>query len=275
MVTARLLPLTLAALVGAVVFARGADPPAAGQFKEENLAPARDAARQLVHDLEQLQDTVLAELKGDKVRKLYKQIDHALGEAVSFQQALKTGAAREEVYKSFDDMDHTLHDVIEGVRALGEDQRALRRSADYLQATDDQLHFLLSAGDTSEARTVQVVQRQARAMTEAAEELARTAKAVLADSPGQGVLVADMGKLAEATEKFQRGVPGKPDREELRKAFADVNHAWERVSQGLKNVPPQENVFLLRGAVRLDELLGRMHKLLGIQGERPGFSVRT
>jgi len=54
-----------------------------------------------------------------------------------------------------------------------------------------------------------------------------------------------------------------------------VNQAWERVTQGMRNVKAGEHMHLLRAVCRFDRLHERLYRLLGIEGERPQFIIRT
>jgi hypothetical protein len=262
-------------LTSASVFVAGGTQPAEQKVSEQYLAEVRKTVEQLTRDLELFQGTVIDELSGKQQRDLYRQADAVLDESAAFQQSLKTGGSRDELYRRFDQMDAKLHALIEAVRALGTGQRALQRAATYVQAADDQLHFALSAGDTSEARTRQVVERQARALTAAAHELKQAASYALGGVPGRGALVGDVTKLAEAAEAFQKGLGGPADRKGMQESFAEVNAAWERVIQGLNGLPPHENVYLLRSAFRVDRFHERLYRLLGLKGDRPQLSIRT
>lgn len=271
--TARVCLVIGVLLCGAAVSA--ADRPTEKTLTTEYLTQAREGTRQMIHDLDHLQSVIVAELHGEKVHDLYQRTDAVLAEAEAFAAALKSGVAREDLYPRFDKLDQQLQALLKSLDALGVDQRALHRAANYLRATDDQLHYLLSAGDTSAARLRQVVERQARALAATADEMVGTANFALAEIKGQSVLLGDIKKFAEVAHRFQQELPAKTDREDLQRAFHTVNQAWDKVVEGMKAVPPQENVFLLRSAVRIDQLHERLFKLLGISGERKGITVRT
>jgi hypothetical protein len=243
-------------------------------LSREYFSQAREAAGLLVRDLELLQEVIIAEVKGKKERTLYRQADAALNEALSFVESLK-GGKRADLYKRFDELDEKIHQVLDGVKALGEGQRAVHRAASYLQASDDQLHYALSEGDVSEARTRKVIERQSRALTETARELYETAAYAFGDDPALATLQKEIDQLVKSADRFQKGLEGKAVRGDLKRDFKEVNAAWQKVTQGLKGVSPKENVYLLRGAVRMDRLHERLFRLLGIEGERPQIIIRT
>jgi len=241
----------------------------------EELAPIQEAARELAREVEYLQEDIVTELKGAKERTLYRQADGVLGGVEKFQRALKPNVSRDELYKAFDGLDQQLHELLKGVQALGKEQRLLQRSAARVGDADDQLHYALSSHDTSEIRTRQVLERQTRALAAAASRLDKTAEYALGTVRGRGVLVANLGKLAEAAERFQKSQASGADREQLRRDFASVNRAWERAVRGLEDLKPQESVHLLRSAGSVDRLHERLFRLLGLKGERPHLTIRT
>lgn len=267
-----LLGVLLAGTCPAVAWAE--DRPPGQTLTREQLAGAEDAAGQLVRNLDELQAAAVDELTGPRERTLYRQTDAVLAEALAFEEALKSGR-RQDLYERFDRMDGKLHLLLESVRSLGGGHRVLARTARYLRATDDQLHYALSAGDTSPERTRQSVQRQARALAAAARELKQTANYALGEVPGRGVLLGDVDRLAETAVEFSQALARGRSPAELRDAFAPINRAWDRVVGGLKKLPAGENVYLLRSAGRLDRLHERLHGLLGVKEERPRLIIRS
>jgi len=254
--------------------------PAAGQAqpvqpKDEHLREVRAAAHQLIRDLEELQNVIVSDLSGIKERTLYRQADSALREALAFEEGLKTAVSRAELYKRFDQMDPKLHVLFKSVEALGAGERGVRRALHQVHATDDHLHFVLSAGDTSQERKQQVIARQAQALAAVAQELKQTANYSLGENPGGAVLIDGLKAFAQAAEVFQKRAADKNDLKILQGAFGDVNKAWHKVTEGLKQLPPGENVYLLRYAVRVDQLHERLFRLLDLPGDRPGLILRT
>jgi len=267
----RLFSLAAALLLGAAVVQGQGESPA----NEKYLAEVRDVAQQLVRDLEDLQNAIVGDLSGQKERALYRQADVLLREAAVFRNHVKTGATRPDLYKHFEHLDPKFHDLVTAVRAVGPGQRALQRAVSQMMATDDQLHYVLSAGDTSPARARQVMERQAHALATTAQELSQTASYAVGDTPGRDVLLGDLKKFAVEAEKFQKRAPDLRDPKVLQAAFEPVSKAWGKVAQELKLLRPDENVYLLRSAVRADQLHERLFRLLGMKGDRPTVIIRT
>jgi hypothetical protein len=82
-------------------------------------------------------------------------------------------------------------------------------------------------------------------------------------------------KLAEEAEQFEKGLTAGKDRAQLRKDFAAVNRAWERVIQGMRNLKAGDHMHLLHAAGQFDHVHERLYRLLGIEGERPQLIIRT
>src|SRR5437016_5001462 len=169
-------PVVMLMLLGAPA-ARADDRP----LSREYLAQVKDATRQLVHDLEQLQDALVSELKGQKERTLYRQADAALSATLSFQRAFKEGTSRLQLYKGYDALDEKLRPLYKGLAGLGEGHNGIHRTMSYVLASDDQLFYALSEGDLSEDRTRKVIVRQARALAATARELADVAAYAFGD----------------------------------------------------------------------------------------------
>src|SRR5262249_50591519 len=235
---------------------------------EKYLQTVRGAARQLGEELERFQETVVAELGGSKDRTVFRQADSLLGQVAAFETGLKATSTRKEIYKGFDEIDAKALDLFKAVEMVGKDKLRLQRLVNYLRAAVDYLHYAASAGDLSETRKKQIIERQARALTAALRELEKMASYGLAEVPRREVLLAHVRKLLAAAETFQKSTGGS----DVADRFKVVNESWERVVQGFRSVPPRENVLLLRSAVRVDELHERLFRLLGIPGDRPRFT---
>ena len=240
----------------------------------EELASIQEATRELNRELETLQD-LLAELDGEKERTVYRLADAVLTEVEGFQKSLTPESSRDRLYKAFDEQDRKLHELLKAVQGLGPEHRTLKRSAAKLEAADDQLHYALFAGDTSKDKSNQLLERQTRALQDAARDLDKTAGYSLGVVPGRVILAKDLHTLAEATEKFQKGLATGQDRAQLQKEFAAVNKVWERAIQGMKTLKAGEYMHLFRAAGRFDRLHERLYRLLGIEGERPQLIIRT
>jgi hypothetical protein len=161
------------------------------------------------------------------------------------------------------------------VDEVAKEDGTVQRALLYARASDDELHYVLSAGDDSEAGVQATVQRQARALSLATRNLERLAKVALADVQGRALLEANLHKLCESAKDFQARAGQLKELKTWREAFGPVNQAWEQVVGGLRTLPPGRGVFLMRSATRVDQLHERVHRALGIPGERPRLTIRT
>jgi hypothetical protein len=241
----------------------------------EHLQNGRELARQLVREVERLQEDIVADLGERKERRLYQQTDAVLALSVRLEGAFTAKVSPEDLVKSFDQMDRQLHELLKAVRELGPEQRALRRTADHVESLDEQLHYHLFSGSAGEERMKQLLQRQSGALDAAAHELERTARYALSAAPGRGTLEADLKKLADATERFRKSMAGSASRDQQQREFATINEIWDRVVRGMKDLPPGQNVYLLRSAGQVDLLHERLHRMLGIKDKRPELIIRT
>jgi exonuclease VII large subunit len=245
------------------------------QKKPEDLSAMQEAARELSREIQFMQEDIVTELGTQKERTLYRETDAILADLERFQKMLKPGTARESLYKQFDALDQRLHKLISAVRALGPEQRLLRRSVERVAAADEVLHHAVTELDTSAARKVQSIDRQARILVTAAQQLNKTAAYALGAVPGRGVLIADLRTFAAETERFQKSVANRANQELLQREFTAVNDAWKRAIQALQDLPPAENVHLLHSATQVDHSLEHLFQLLGLDGKRPRLIIRT
>jgi hypothetical protein len=255
--------------------ARAQAPVVERPLEPQELAPIQEATRELAREVEYLQEDIVSDLGAQTDRALYRQVDAALGNIYQLQVTLKPGVTRAEAFKQFDAVEQKLHELLKAVRALGPDQRLLKRTAARVAAADEALHQALAAREPSDLRLRQALEGQTRSLVMATGLLDKSAQYALGEAPGRGVLVADLRALAVATEAFQKSLTGGADRAQLESDFAAVNKAWERAIAGLQDLKPNENVHLLHAAARVEQLHESLFRLLGLKGERPRLSIRT
>lgn len=243
-------------------------------LSREDLAAVQEASRDLAREVEYLQD-VFVELRGTKERPLYGQADALLASIEDFQKSLMTKASCDRLEKAFESLDGMVHKLLKAVQDLGPGDRVLQRSAARVGIADEQLHFTLYAPGALEGKANQILQRQIRVLVITAQQLDKTAEYTLGTVPGNAVVVGDLHKLVEAAEQFQIKLAIETDRAKLRKDFAELNHAWERATRGIAELTLKENSHLLRSATQLDRAHERLHRLLGVEGERPQLIIRT
>jgi hypothetical protein len=245
------------------------------RVSKEYLTIVKVETRYLVRAVERFQETIIEELNGRKERKIYRQADDVLSLLVDFERGLDAAPSRERLYARFGEVGVKLHELLEAVQKEAKDVRALRREASRVDAADEELHFALSAGDTTALRVQQVFKRQARRLVFAAKELEETAQYALSQEPGD-VSPGDFRKLVEASVRFQRSVEAGTEREQLRKDFQDVDQAWLRVVEVLKRIKPRQNLYLVRCAAQVDRLHERLYRLLDLkEKDRPRLIIST
>ncbi len=266
----RYLIAALTVVMIALGYTRAGDQP----LGREELASIQEATRVLAREVEFLQD-VVAEQSGQKEWSLYRQADAVQANIVDLQKLLKAENSRKALYEAFDKLDRKVHEFLKDAQAPGPEQRLLRRLAARVSAADEELHYALFAKDASKDRAKQLLERQARGLSAAARQLDTTAGYALAGIQGKGVLAAELHKLAEAAEQFEKSLASGTDRPLLLKDFAKVNQAWERAVQGLGKLRAGDSMHLIRAAGQMDRLHERLFRLLGADGERPQLILRA
>lgn len=271
---------TLARTAVAFVAAALAPLAAAGQPPEskrdrEYLQDVRAEATELLRALERLGEDVIDELGGQKERKLYRQTESAISAAAAFVALLADGVARDKLYAEFEKLDVRLHRLIEAVDAHRPASRALRRAAGRVRAADDQLHYILSAGDTSDARAGAVLKRQAAVLADTAESLERVASYAVGTAPDRAPLLQDLAKLAKSAKHFAGRVEKGAARQDVGPDFAELTKTWDKVTAELQRLPPEEHLYFLRTAGQFDRVHDRLYRLLGLKGKRPQLIIRT
>ena len=263
--------LALAVVLLAVGRGAGQD----GRKNSDERAAIRSAIQALAHQVEDLQDDFVESLTDQKDRALYRQADDVLADLVQLEQALADGGSRAELSRKFGALDRRVQELLKAVQILGAKGRGLHRAAARVEAAGDQLYDTLSNGAGPAEPTPQDLERQARALANAARQLDRAARYALGGVPGREVLLLDVRGVAEAAEQFQKTAGGNADRGERRKEFAAVNQAWERAVRGVQKLSVREHVHLQRLAGRVDRLHARLFERLGLEGPRPRLILRT
>jgi hypothetical protein len=253
----------------------GKEKPSPRILQREELASVQEAAAYLVRELENLQEQISYELGDAKLRPLFAQVDAALARAVHFQDALKFGVARENLYKQFDEMDKKLHDTAKGIQEAAPKNTAVQRAADRLAIADISLHFALSKGDISEERQVQMMARQAEALVFAAKELQRAAHFAAGANPKTTLVEPAVAKLVKAAQEFHQGTQAGKSRQQLQGDFKTVNQVWEEVLLRVRDLDSKEQIYLLRSAGRVDRIHDHLYSLLKIEGKRSTLTIRT
>src|SRR5687768_2266133 len=101
---------------------------------EEYLSTLKAATRELVLDLEHLQEAIVADVTGSRERTLYRKVDNVLEHVLAFQTALKAGASRAELYRRYEEVDTALEEFLKSLKA---DRKSLQRAVRYVQVSED------------------------------------------------------------------------------------------------------------------------------------------
>lgn len=239
----------------------------------KHLASIQEASRDLSREIEFLQD-IVAESDG-KQQTLFEQADAMLSHIGGFQKSLKSVTTREGLYQAFDELDAKLHKFLKAVKNVGPEQRLLQRVTIRVTTADEELHYAVFASDATESRVKLVLDRQSHALMTLARQLDVMARYSFGATPGRAILVADLRKLAEATDHFQQRLASGADRAELRKDFAVVNQMWVRATRGLADLKAGDQVRLIGAAGQFDRIHERLYRLLDMKGDRPQLILST
>lgn len=239
------------------------------------LAAVREATRDLGRAVEVLQDEVVAELRGEQLRALYRQSDAVLIDATGFRKDVKPGITRARLYEAFGPLDRKVHDLLDLVNALGSKEQRLRRLGLRLATADEELHFAVYGREAADGQLRGLISRQARALASAARQLSGTAEYTLGTEQGFAVLLRELQTVAKTSEQLDKAVAAEGERPKLKEQLAAVNDAWGRATRQLQKLKADENIHLFRIADRADRALGRLYGLLGMNGERAQLLIRT
>ncbi|MBY0527229.1 MAG: hypothetical protein K2R98_27790 [Gemmataceae bacterium] len=261
--------MTAALLI--VTLATAAEPP----LEAAQLSRVERVTMQLIHELDYLQKDIAADVTEKKERELFRKSEGVILMADKFALALTPDTSRAALAKQFDALDEQLQQLLKAVGELGPTQRAVQRSAGRVRALQDELHYALFVGDRSAERTETVIRRQVAVLLGAAQELERSAAFALANRPSRGTLEADLKKFTGLVQRLQTSVSSGSDKQQLQRDFAAVNGAWEAIVRQLQDLPPAENVYLLRGAGKVDQCHEHLYRLLNVEGKRKGLILRT
>lgn len=274
MILNRTAVLLVAALLAPSGAARGDQPPAA-KSDREYLQTIRGEARELLRALEQLKEYANDELSGQNNRKLYRQIEPVLSATTAFLALAADGVARDKLSAEFEKLDARLHQLIEVVDALQPRPRVLLRVAARLRAADYQLHHALAPGESSEARTTLMLERQGTLLADAAEGLERVASYAVGTAPGRAPLLDELAKLSKSSQHFAARLEKGTTKQYVEQEFAALTQAWHKVTGELQGLSPEEHLYFLRTACQFDRVHERIHRLLGVKGQRPQLIIRT
>ena len=254
--------------------------PAAGRAAEPEQTINKDyvtAARKSVDMVsalvEHLQDDVVEELAGEKEKSLYRLADQTQSELEVLGKALiAKNPTRQDLYKQFDRVDGKVAALVKATAELSPKRPTLQRGADRVRAQNDELHFLLSAGDGTKERQHQVLVRQAKSMKSAAKQFAVAADYAILDRHGRAPFIDAVKTFAEQCETFEKSA-GEGDLDKCKKDFSTLTDAWGKVVRGFLLLSPREDYHIERLGFRVDQYHMRLFELLKMPGNRPQLTI--
>ncbi len=254
--------------------------PAAGRAAEPEQTINRDyvtAARKSVDMMsalvEHLQDDSVEELAGVKEKTLFRLADQTQHELELLDKALTAkNPTRQDLYKQFDSVDRKVAALVKATADLSPKRPTLQRGADRVRVQNDDLHFLLSAGDGTKERERQVLVRQARSMKTAAKQFAAAAEYAILERPGGTPFIDAVKKLAEQCETFEKSA-GEGNLDQCKKDFSTLTDTWGQVVRGFLLLSPREDYHIVRLGFRVDQYHLRLFELLKIPGKRPQLTM--
>jgi hypothetical protein len=234
---------------------------------DQSLPAVHAAARELARQLDQLQWVFPGAPGEESGRGLYKQTDQIQTALIYFRQQLQRKVGREQLYEAFDSVDAKVKQLLDDIQGLEKWNKALKMVADRVQQADHDLHFALAAGDATPARGGQALYRQTLVLAADRENLDKLARYVFAERPPLKAWVENLDMVRKATLAFQAAQQKKAAKDQLQKLFRDMDQAWDKVLAQFR-VSGQDQALLIRQVARVDQVLDRIARLVGIDNRR-------
>ena len=237
------------------------------------VTAARKSVEMVSALVEHLQADIVEELAGVKEKTLFRLADQTQHELEVLGKALTAkNPTRLDLYKQFDSVDRKVTALVKATVELSPKRPTLQRGADRVRVQNDDLHYLLSAGDGTKERQHQVLVRQAKSMTTAAKQFAAAADYAILERPGGAPFVGAVKTLAEQCAAFEKSA-GEGDIEVCKKEFSALTDTWGKVVQGFLLLPPREDYHIARLGFRVDQYHLRLFELLKMPGSRPQLTI--
>jgi hypothetical protein len=240
----------------------------AGGDGTQYLPAVHAAARELARQLNQLQWVFPGAPGEESGRGLYKQTDQIQAALIYFRQQLQRKVGREKLYEAFDPVDKKVKQLLDDIQALEQWNKALKMVADRVQQADHDLAFALAAGDTTPARGADALYRQTLVLLADRTNLERLARYVFNERPPLKAWVDNLEAVRKTAVAFQQGQQNKAAKDQLQKLFRQMDEPWEKVMAQFR-VSGQDQFLLIQQVARVDQILGRIARLVGIDNRRP------
>jgi len=262
----------LMAVLGTAV--QAGDPPGAHRILDaDSQVAVRNTVSRLIEIVDDLQDAIVEDLQGEKKKTLYQQAEEILGDLGEFQSKVKGDVVREDVYKRFELIDAKVQRLLQHFQSFGKSEQSLVRPARRMQFVIDELHYTLSRADPDAGRIRQALERQARDLLVAANNLQRTAQFAIGDTRGREAIVGDLAKLTENVQALNDSLLKKAADDVISEACQTLTATWTRLVEGIRLLSYKENIYLFRTASRVDVLHERVFRLSAMKGQCPHLVV--
>src|SRR5262249_6193438 len=151
---------------------------------------------------------------------------------------------REELYLAFDPLDQKVTQLLSDLQGFEKWNKALRMVAGRVQSALHDLHFAVSAGDGTPARTSQVIYRQTLVLLARTENLESLVRYVFDEQQSLKRWTGALGELRREIVALQKLQQKKAPRAELNKQLMRADQFWEKLVGQLKDFPGGQYVLL-------------------------------
>jgi hypothetical protein len=225
------------------------------------------AARELARALNTFQDVFLTDSAPIQGRGLFKQSGQIQYALIYFRQQLGRKVSRPELYVAYDKVHREVKGLLDIIGGLEKWDSGLRLAALRVQSADHDLHFAMSAGDTSAPQIANVVYRQTLALLDRIEKLKRTVRWVYEERPPLKAWTADLAELRRGVVGFQQLQQKKAPVEDLRKQLQQAGTVLDRILQRYRDAGDDQ--YILQSAVaQVDQGFARLARLFGLKDRR-------
>lgn len=225
----------------------------------------RDWSRQLVNDLEYIQQDIAYEVKGPRGRQLSELAGTTYQLAHRFHRGLKTNVPREQLYRDYQRMDDHVHKLLRAIRDLGPNERSLQRAAARVHNADQQLHYALSQGDTSEPRGRDVLTRQLHLLAQQAADMSATIDWATQGSAAGARMRQAGTTFADAAQHLHESAEKNASPDHIRRDFGRVANAWREIIDSLNAPEASPGQYLLTKANQTHETVERLRQRLNLR----------
>jgi hypothetical protein len=251
-----------------VLLAAAVGPARSGAGGPDYWATTTAAARELSRQLGYLQQSFATIPGPPQGRGLYQQAEGIQIDLIGLQQKLRQKASREALYLAFGQVDAKLNQLLGDLQGITKWDAAVRMAARQVSAAQHDLQFALSAGDGAPARQSDVAYRQTLLLLSRTEDLEALVRYMFAE---QGTLKgwnADFAGLRRAIGALQRAQQDKAPRDAVKKRLLQTDQAWEKLVTRYRALPPDRYPFISHAVAQVDQVLGRLARLLGVPDRR-------